>query len=114
MAGKGTQRRRYTAEFMLRMARDAIRDVETISAVAARHDVHPNQVRDWRRQYDEAGQCAFRNGAKREADQAAITKDLHAKIGDAMFVSKRGRSDFDPRRDRPREVSHCTCPPRAS
>ena len=49
MAGKTPQRCRYTADFKARVARDAMREVNTLSAVAARHGIHPNQVRDWRR-----------------------------------------------------------------
>ena len=74
MAGTGTQRRRYTAKFKLRVARDAIRNEE------AHHGVHPNQVRDWRSQYDEGGRGAFQNKAKREADQATTIKDLYPKM----------------------------------
>ncbi len=48
MAG-GKGRRSFTREFKARVARDAMRDVEPVNAVAARHGVGPGLVRDWRR-----------------------------------------------------------------
>ena len=43
-------RRTFAREFKSRVARDAMRDMETVNAVAARHGVDPSLVRDWRRQ----------------------------------------------------------------
>ena len=48
MAG-GKGRRSFTREFKARVAGDAMRDVEPVNAVAARHGVGPVLVRDWRR-----------------------------------------------------------------
>ena len=45
--------RNFSREFKAKVARDVLRDVEPVSAIAARHGVHPNQVREWRRQADE-------------------------------------------------------------
>ena len=80
MSGK---RRTFSADFKARVARDAMREADTLKAVAVRHGVHASQVKEWRRQFEEGGRSAFRNGAaKRDADQAAIVKELHAKIGE--------------------------------
>ena len=82
MAGKTTKRRRYTAEFKSRVAREALREVDTLSAVAAHHGIHPNQVRDWRKQFLDGGEAAMQNKARQAAEHAATIKDLHAKIGE--------------------------------
>ena len=82
MAGKTTKRRWHTAEFKSRVAREALREADTLSAVAARHGIHPNQVRDWRKQFLDGGEAALRNKARQAAEQAATIKDLHAKIGE--------------------------------
>lgn len=47
MAGR-KGRRNFSTEFKAKVARDAMRDVDTVSMAAARHGVHPNQVREWR------------------------------------------------------------------
>ena len=48
MAG-GKGHRSFTREFKARVARDAMRDIEPVNAVAARHGVGSRLVRDWRR-----------------------------------------------------------------
>ena len=45
-----TRRRRFTAEFKQRVALDALRGDHTIQAVAAKHQVHPSQVSNWKRE----------------------------------------------------------------
>ena len=78
------KRRRHTAEFKARVVKDVMREVDTLSAVAARHGVHPNQVRDWRKQAEASMVDGFRHGAsQRRDDQASqALKDAHAKIGE--------------------------------
>ena len=75
-------RKRYSKAFKARVARDALRDVDTVSAIAARHGIHPNQVRDWRRLAEEEIQAAFDSSPKAQAESEATIKDLHAKIGE--------------------------------
>ena len=43
-------RKRFTAEFKARVVRDAMREANTLNAVAAKHGVHPSQLREWRKQ----------------------------------------------------------------
>ena len=38
------KRRRFTAEFKKRVALEALREHDTVQAIAARYEVHPNQV----------------------------------------------------------------------
>ena len=78
MTGK---RRRFTAEFKKRVALDALRGDSTVQALAAKHEVHPNQVSLWKKQAVEGLADVFAAGRKPEADEALV-KDLHAKIGE--------------------------------
>ncbi len=66
-----------------------MREVDTLSAVAARHGIHPNQVRDWCRLFLDGGKAALQNRAKRGAEHEATIPDLHAKIGELTM-----RRDF--------------------
>ena len=79
MSGK---RRTFSADFKARVARDAMREAGTLKAVAAKHGIHPSQVKQWRERFESAGREGFRDGARQEADQAATIKDLHAKVGE--------------------------------
>ena len=38
------RRRRFTADFKKRVALEALRGDRTVQAIAAKHEVHPNQV----------------------------------------------------------------------
>ena len=45
-----TTRRRFTAQFKAKVAMEALRGDRTVQAIAAKHEVHPNQVSGWKRQ----------------------------------------------------------------
>ena len=78
-----TKRRRFTAKFKAQVAVEALRGDRPIQAIAAKHEVHPNQVSGWKRQALEGLQELFAGGAnRRHADQETIIHDLHAKIGE--------------------------------
>ena len=45
------KRRRFTAEFKARVALEALRERDSVqAAIAARHELHANQVTTWKRQ----------------------------------------------------------------
>ncbi len=78
-----TKRRRFTAEFKARVAMEALRGDRPVQEIAAKHEVHPNQVSGWKRQAQEGLREVFAGGVKRrQADQETIIHDLHAKIGE--------------------------------
>jgi transposase-like protein len=52
-----TRRRRFTGEFKARVALEALRGDKTVQEIAARHQVHPNQVSTWKRQAVEGMKC---------------------------------------------------------
>ena len=55
----------------------------TVQAIAAKHEVHPNQVSGWKRQAQDGLRELFAGGAnRRQADHEASIHDLHAKIGE--------------------------------
>ncbi len=77
------KRRRFTAEFKGRVALEALQERDSVQAIAARHELHPNQVTAWKRQLLDAVPEVFAKGAGKLA-QGHETKirDLHAKIGE--------------------------------
>ena len=60
------------------MAVDAIRGEKTLAELAKLHDVHPNQITDWKNQLLKGAANVF--GAE-TAEPTVDLKDLHAKIG---------------------------------
>ena len=77
------KRCRFTAEFKKRVALEALREQDTVRAIATRYEVHPNQVGAWKRQAVEGLDEVFSGPAsKRGGEQEATIRDLHAKIGE--------------------------------
>lgn len=73
-------RRNHSAAFKAKVALEALKGERTIAEVAQRHDVHPNQVIEWRRQLLERAADVF-GGSSTPAQPPVDLKALHAKIG---------------------------------
>jgi transposase len=74
-------RRNHSAAFKAKVALEAIKGDKTIAEIAQKHDVHPNQVTEWRRQLLERAVEVFAGGGTGAAGAAPDLKELHAKIG---------------------------------
>ncbi len=76
------KRRRFTADFKAHLALEALRGDRTIQEIAAKHQVHPNQVSAWKRQAIDGLGEVFSGGAeRRRSDHDGEVYALHAKIG---------------------------------
>ena len=73
-------RRNNAARFKGKVGIEALTNGETITELAHKHDVHPNQVTEWRRQLIERAAGAFGAAVTPEAPPVDL-KALHAKIG---------------------------------
>jgi transposase-like protein len=73
-------RRNHSAAFKAKVAIEALADGKTIAEIAQKHDVHPNQVTEWRRQLMERAARVFGGAVAPEAAPVDL-KALHAKIG---------------------------------
>lgn len=73
-------RRNHSAAFKTKVALDAVGDGKTIAEIAHKHDVHPHQVSEWRRQLLSRAAELF-GGPAATAETSVDLKALHAKIG---------------------------------
>ena len=75
-------RRKFTAEFKTRVALDALSGEQSLSELASKHGVHPNQISQWKQQAKEQIAAGFAGKPQKapQNDEARI-KELHAKIG---------------------------------
>lgn len=71
-------RRNHSSAFKAKVALDAIRGDKTLAELAKLHDVHPNQITDWKNQLLKGAANVF---GTETAEPAIDLKDLHAKIG---------------------------------
>lgn len=75
-------RRRFTSEFKARVALEAFRGERTISELATKHQLHPNQITQWQRQAIEKLANVFDDkGPDAQVNREAEVTKLHAKIG---------------------------------
>jgi transposase len=72
-------RRNHSPLFKAKVAVDAIRGEKTLAELAKLHDVHANQIVDWKNQLIDRAASVF--GAESAAAPAIDLKGLHAKIG---------------------------------
>jgi len=72
-------RRNHSAIFKAKVAVDAIRGEKTLAELAKLHDVHANQINDWKKLLLERAAGVF--GVESAAPPTVDLKELHAKIG---------------------------------
>lgn len=75
-------RRRFSAEYKFRVALEAAKGQETISELASKYGLHPNQISQWKRQLLESGADVFnRHGDKVAQAESAEQSELYEQIG---------------------------------
>ena len=74
------KRKQYSADYKARVALAAIRETETVSELAARHQLHPTQINQWKRQALENMADTFERGKTKQHQQENVD-DLHRVIG---------------------------------
>ena len=72
-------RRNHSPLFKAKVAIDAIKGEKTLAELAKVHDVHANQIVDWKSQLLSRAASVF--GAEGSAAPTIDLKELHAKIG---------------------------------
>jgi len=70
-------RRNHGAGFKAKVALEAVKGEQTLSELAQRFQVHPNQITTWKKQLLDRASEVFDKDKK---TQAPDTKELHAKI----------------------------------
>jgi len=76
------KRRRFSADFKARVAREALKERKTISELAAEYDVHPNQISQWKKQLLDALPEVFSKRSEQERQREERLKDrLYQEIG---------------------------------
>ena len=73
-------RRNHTAAFKAKVALEAAREEQTLTELAQRFDLHPNQITQWKNQLLDRATEVFAKSSKPE-DPPIDVKTLHAKIG---------------------------------
>jgi len=78
------KRRSFSAEFKAKVGLEAIKGIEPVHVIAQRHQVHPVQVSQWKKEVAERLPEVFAKPSaqvKDEIEQAKREKELYARIG---------------------------------
>ena len=78
------KRRNFTDQFKTKVAPEALRGDKIVQKIAAKHQLHPNQVNPWKRQAIDGMDDVY-SGSKQNCPTEAEVKNLHARIGRLAF-----------------------------
>ncbi len=76
------QRRQFTAKFKFQVALEALKELKTINEIASNYEVHPTQVKQWKKQLQAEGVNVFDDKADKATQaQSEIEATLYEQIG---------------------------------
>ena len=76
------KRKKYSQQFKFKVALEAAKELKTINEIAGAYDVHPTQVKSWKKQLLAEGPTVFgQNVAQQLQEQEARETELYDQIG---------------------------------
>jgi len=75
--------RKFDSAFKTKVAIEALKERETLSELAVRYDLHPNQIRQWKQEFLENSSVVFEQKGSNSKQEPSIDVDkLYSKIGE--------------------------------
>lgn len=78
-----TSRRKFTAEFKSKVCIEALKEQQTIEALAKKYDLHPTQINHWKKEFLNNSAAVFEKETGADtADKDQLIQALYAQIGE--------------------------------
>lgn len=75
-------RRNFSSEFKVKVALEALRERHTLSELAEKFTLHPNQISEWKKEFLQRSKGVFDERSKKREKKSDMDRDvLYSKIG---------------------------------
>ena len=74
-------RRKFTSEFKSKVAIEALKERYSLSELAERFELHPNQISQWKQEFLEKSKDVFDKKSSKSNEDQVDLDTLYAKIG---------------------------------
>jgi len=74
-------RRKFTSEFKSKVAIEALKERYSLSELAERFELHPNQISQWKQEFLEKSKGVFDKKSTNPKEEQVDLDKLYAKIG---------------------------------
>lgn len=72
------KRRKYTSEFKVKIVLEVLREEQTLGEIASKHEINPNQLATWKREFLEKAPSAFEE-SKSDRERRRIEREASDK-----------------------------------
>lgn len=91
---KGKTKRKFTPDFKLRIVLEVLKEKDTLAVISKRHELHPNQLSDWKKQFMDVAPTLFESAykaapASAEADVALLYEQIGRLQMELTFFKKK-------------------------
>jgi len=74
-------RRKFSNEFKAKVAIEAVKERQSLSELAERFEIHPNQISKWKKEFTGNASAAFELNGKKDEEDIVDVDSLYSKIG---------------------------------
>lgn len=83
-----TSRRKFSSEFKSKVCLEALKERQTIEALAKKYDLHPNQINTWKKEFIQKSVDVFdREGGRETTNHDQLIQALYAQIGELKVAN---------------------------
>ncbi len=91
---KGKTKRKFTADFKLKVVLEVLKEKDTLAVISKRHELHPNQISDWKKQFMDSASTLFEathkpTVASTEPDAALLYEQIGRLQMELTFFKKK-------------------------